>query len=207
MEGLYMSNILCSFLKGKKDLQKRYQAARKELLHEQRPNPYPMWIFLKGLLYFYSENFKGLLRKTIIDDFYEEKYEKYDAFPILLIYRYLALLEYKQNGNVKNKFVSEAFRRSLLSCEEAEIRTDIPLNILMCMNYETQSIWNRNFQKTRIKMRIFWKHCFFTPKRKAGRIWQKKYNRQDPSKDCWNLNIAEIKQQTVAEHMSGLAAG
>lgn len=131
------------FFEGEKDLQKRYQAARKELLHEQRPNPYPMWIFLKGLLYFYSENFKGLLRKTIIDDFYEEKYEKYDAFPILLIYRYLALLEYKQNGNVKNKFVSEAFRRSLLSCEEAEIRTDIPLNILMCMNYETQSIWNR----------------------------------------------------------------
>ena len=35
----------------------------------------------------------------------------------------------------------------------------------------------------------------------------KEYNRQDPSKDCWNLNIAEIKQQTVAEHMSGLAAG
>ena len=131
------------FFEGEKDLQKRYQAARKELLHEQRPNPYPMWIFLKGLLYFYSENFKGLLRKTIIDDFYEEKYEKYDAFPILLIYRYLALLEYKQNGNVKNKFVSEAFRRSLLSCEEADIRTDIPLNILMCMNYETQSIWNR----------------------------------------------------------------
>ena len=32
-------------------------------------------------------------------------------------------------------------------------------------------------------MRIFWKHCFFTPKRKAGRIWQKKYNRQDPTRE------------------------
>lgn len=94
----------------------------------------------------------------------------------------------------------------MLSCEEAEIRTDIPLNILMCMNYETQSIWNR-ISENQNKNEDLLETLLFHAQKEGWTYLAEKYNRQDHSKDCWNLNIAEIKQQTVAEHMSGLAAG
>ena len=130
------------FFENEDDFVRRYKIARKVLIHKYRPNPYPMWIFVKGILYFYPETFEDVLRDEILKDFYEGTYEGYHAFPMLLIYRYLALLEYNRNGEQITKFVVEAFHRSLTCCEEAVINLDIPLNILMCINYVTQSIWN-----------------------------------------------------------------
>lgn len=121
---------------------KRYKIARNALIHKYRPNPYPMWIFMKGILYFYPETFEGILRDEILRDFYEGIYEGYHAFPMLLIYRYVALLEYGRNGRQITKIVFEAFQKSLVCCEEAVMNIDMPLNILMCINYVTQSIWN-----------------------------------------------------------------
>ena len=131
-----------SFFENECEFVERYKIARNALTHKYRPNPYPMWIFIKGILYFYPETFEGALRDEILRDFDEGAFEGYHAFPMLLIYRYLALLEYERNGKQITKFIFEAFQRSLMCCEEAIINIDVPLNILMCINYVTQSIWN-----------------------------------------------------------------
>ena len=124
------------------NLVKRYETARAALTHRQRPDPYPLWIFLKGLLRFYPEKYCKTLQELIVNDFYEGKYDHYNTFPMPLIYRYLALLEYVRNNNQANRLVLDAFHRSMTCCDEAVIHIDRPLNILMCINYDTQSIWN-----------------------------------------------------------------
>lgn len=125
------------------DFEKRYVNARELLRVADRPNAYPLWIFMKSLFYFYPEKFDGNLFETVKEDFYGKKFDSRNEYPMLLIYRYIAQLAYYRNGNKIDDLVLDAFEKSLSCCDMAIIDEKEPLNIIMCINYDTQRIYNQ----------------------------------------------------------------
>lgn len=131
------------YFEHEENFEKRYVKARELLRAKDKPNAYPMWIFMKSLLYFYQEKFDGKLFETVKEDFYGKKFERKNEYPMLLIYRYIAQLVYYKNGNKVDALVIDAFEKSLSCCDMAIINEKEPLNIIMCINYDTRRIYNQ----------------------------------------------------------------
>ena len=92
------------------------------------------------------------------------------AHPVQLIYKYIGLILCEYNGNMTME-AEGAFLASMTCLKEGKINLNVPINIMMCMTYQTMWIYNELTQQTEENeeiLKLMMEHC-----KESG--WEKLY--------------------------------
>lgn len=119
----------------------RYKSVEEYLnfiMNKEKCNMYEVLIILKGIYTFSSDLVNDEVERILRELIDNRKLRDCFDHPIQLIYKYIALLLYKKTGKV-DEDVDEAFYYSITHLERGVIDLQEPLNILMCITYQT--IW------------------------------------------------------------------
>lgn len=120
----------------------RYAYAR-DLIMDKFSQPFPMWIYLKGLLAYHKDDISKTLFEQLKTDFYNGIFNVSTPHPMPLIYRYIGLISYHMNGDNVDELTRDAFNKSLMSDISSIINTKKPLNAVMLINYDTLYQFNQ----------------------------------------------------------------
>mgnify|MGYP001026666888 CR=1 FL=1 len=121
---------------------------------------YKLYVYLKGI-YVFEERLKDRLIKMISDLLYEKRLKDSSYHPVELIYKYIGLILYKITGKVDAK-VEEAMYLSITCIENGKVNLNCNINILMCITYQTMSIFNHITEQedeNEYLVKVFRKHC------------------------------------------------
>ncbi len=110
------------------------------ILNKDKLNEYEILTFLKGIYAFYVEDVTKQFQNKLIELLENEELKKIAGHPIQLIYKYIALILYDSNGNFAS--VEDALLQSITCIKIGKIDLQKPLNIMMCMTYQTMWIYN-----------------------------------------------------------------
>lgn len=121
---------------------------------------YKLYVFLKAIYVFEEQLGDGLL-KMVVNLLDNERLRAFTYHPIQLIYKYIGLILYKVTGKVDTR-VEEAMYLSMTCIENGKINLNSNINILMCITYQTMSIFNQITKQEDENIyleNIFRKHC------------------------------------------------
>ena len=102
--------------------------------------------------------------------------------PVQLIYRYIGLILYQYTENM-NMEAERAFLASITAVKQGNINLREPINIIMCMNYQTMWLYNElTEQEDENKELLQWmmEHC-----KQSG--WEKLYQALEKTESIWEV--------------------
>ncbi|MBR4026974.1 MAG: hypothetical protein IKJ01_05380, partial [Lachnospiraceae bacterium] len=137
---------------------------------EHNFNPFNLLVFLKGMYTFYIEEVDFECQNKIVKILDSKVIRELHAHPVQLIYKYIGLILCEYNGNMTME-AEGAFLASMTCLKEGKINLNVPINIMMCMTYQTMWIYNELTQQTEENeeiLKLMMEHC-----KESG--WEKLY--------------------------------
>lgn len=168
----------------------RYEYAKKLALgidlENGRRDMFHLWIWLKGLLYLYEEELNGPLADRVVEDFTSGLYDNIKSYIMMFLYRYIGIVLYKRNGNVVDEFADTAFSYAETCYEDAEMDFDKPLNMLICIKFDTERIRN-DLQGNQELNGALVKALYSQARNSGWNILEKKLENKDSLKEVFEL--------------------
>lgn len=137
---------------------------------EKRFHEYTVLTFLKGVYTFYMKDVDSECRDKICGLLNAQVLKELHSHPLHLIYKYIGLILYEYHQEVTEDVESAMFA-SMTCLEQVKINFSLPINIMMCMNYQTMWIYNElteQKEENEELLKIMMEHC-----KNSG--WEKLY--------------------------------
>lgn len=128
---------------------------------KERFHPYTLLIFLKSIYAFYLENMDYDCKNKISKLIESRELRERHSHPIQLIYQYIGLILYEYEKEVTED-IETAMLISMNCLEEGKIDISCPINIMMCMTYQTMWLYNElteQDEENEELLEIMMEHC------------------------------------------------
>ena len=147
---------------------------------EKNFQPYKLLAFLKGTYIFYRDKIDSTFQQKLIELMDVEWISKLYEHPVQLIYRYIGLIlyDYKEDMSME---AERAFLAAMTCLKEGTINLNEPINIMMCMNYQTMWLYNqltKQEEENKELLELMMEHC-----KQSG--WEKLYQALEETQNIW----------------------